>query len=85
MHEMYSKGLISPEYDILTEEQINQIYISGEWLFCWGTAQCPANAFNGNFSSVPYTYEHMVPPVLNEGDTPYNFVNFRSDVPGDYG
>ena len=85
MREMYEKGLISPEYDILTEEQINQIYISGEWLFCWGTAQCPANAFNGNFSSVPYTYEHMVPPVLNEGDTPYNFVNFRSDVPGDYG
>lgn len=34
---------------------------------------------------MPYTYEHMVPPVLNEGDTPYNFVNFRSDVPGDYG
>ena len=39
MREMYEKGLISPEYDILTEEQINQIYISGEWLFCWGTAQ----------------------------------------------
>ena len=35
MREMYEKGLISPEYDILTEEQINQIYISGEWLFCW--------------------------------------------------
>ena len=85
MHEMYSKGLISPEYDIMTDEQRMQIFSAGNWLICWSTGSYPGGAFNYDFDAVPYEVSNLLPPTLNEGDTRYNFVNFRADLPGDYG